>query len=215
VTESQIIDEFGRVGRWLHEKNLLAAFDGNFSYRCDDGSIWITASGFHKGLQAPRLAHIDFEGSPLKGEPSSESLLHCKIYQLADQAKFVIHAHPPSAIAWSIAHPELRELPCDHFAEVILAMGAIPVAPYAKPGGKELAGSVAPWAAQNRAIILARHGAVAWGESLIEAVNGIERIEHAAMVSILASSLGGTTRLPQSEIEWLKERRKEIGCRTL
>ena len=43
-----------------------------------------------------------------------------------------------------------------------------------------------------------------------EAINGMERIEHTAHILMTAKSSGSTT-LPQDEIQYLQEKRKQIG----
>jgi L-fuculose-phosphate aldolase len=72
-----------------------------------------------------------------------------------------------------------------------------------------------PFLPKHRALILARHGALAWGENLDEAYNGIERIEHAAHILKLASELGGLSSLPAPEIEALQQLRRQLGERIL
>lgn len=64
-------------------------------------------------------------------------------------------------------------------------------------------------------MILSRHRALCWGESLREALNGMERIEHSALILKTAVELGGITELPEEEIHVLREMRARIGDRTL
>jgi len=44
-----------------------------------------------------------------------------------------------------------------------------------------------------------------------EAINGMERIEHTAHILMMAKKLRGLTTLPQDEIQYLQEKRKQIG----
>ena len=67
----------------------------------------------------------------------------------------------------------------------------------------------------TRVMILARHGALAWGESLEEAYNGIERIEHASVILAAAHAMGGITCLPADEFARLRVLREKLGPRTL
>jgi len=212
--EAQVI--LSRVGQWLHAKNYLAAADGNFSLRTTEDSFWITSTGIHKGFQSPcPISRVALNGKVLEGHPSSETCLHRAVYENVPAARCVIHAHPPSAIAWSIARPTLKELPCDSFSEVILALGSIPIVPFARPGGPALADSILPYLPRSRAMILGRHGALSWGESHEEALNGIERLEHAALILTYAEMLGGPKPLPVEDSTWLRNRRQEMGERSL
>jgi L-fuculose-phosphate aldolase len=68
---------------------------------------------------------------------------------------------------------------------------------------------------EHRVLVLKRHGAVCWGESLEEAFFGVERLEHAAKVLLAASLLGGVTELPAEEVAQLWQARRVLGARVL
>lgn len=205
-----------QVCRDLHARNFLAACDGNVSVRLDEDRILITPSGVHKGkLRESDIAMISSRDEVIAGTPSSERLLHLEIYRSCYDARAIVHAHPPHAIAWSIAESEMSELPVGCMPEVILGIGAIPIVPYARPGTANLAEQVAKVATRNRALIMARHGAVTWGESLDEAYNAMERLEHAAYILAIAQGLGRLSELKAEEIKELKKMRAENGNRSL
>lgn len=200
----------------LHKKNMLAAADGNVSYRISDGEILITPSGVPKAfIEVDDIAVIDLANNIIKGRPSGERQMHLEVYRKCPQARAVVHAHPPSAIAWSVAFPDITELPSECLSEVILAAGRIPIIPYARPGGIEMGTNLHPVLPECRAMILSRHGALCWGESLREAYCGMERIEHSADILMRAKSLGQLTSLPEEEVKALHEMRKQMGERLL
>ncbi len=200
----------------LHAKNLLAAADGNVSFKVSEDEILITPSGVSKAFMSlDQMAVINQEGEVLKGNASSEKQMHLQIYKDCPEAKAVIHAHPPTVIAFTIAKPELKELPMDCMSELLLATGGVPIVAFARPGSKEMGSSLSPYIKKYKALILARHGAVCWGEDLEEAYRGMERIEHSAEILYKAESLGGLTSLPKAEMDFLKALRKEIGNRLL
>lgn len=209
---SAIID----IGQRLYHKNLLAAADGNISCRLDDGNILITPSGKSKAfVTVDDLAIMDISGNVIKGKPSSESKMHLQIFRSCPEAKVVIHAHPPTAVAWSIAFPQDQELPTAAMSELILALGAVPIIPFARPGTEQMATHLLPHLPKRRAMILARHGALSWGEDTQEAMNGIERIEHSCQMLYMAKMMGGITHLPNEEIEYLQQARVKLGDRNL
>lgn len=209
---SQII----RAAQLLHQKNMLAGADGNISFRISDQEILITPAGVAKAfLKTEDLACMNLEGAAIRGTPSSERLMHLQVYQSCPKAKAVVHAHPPHAIAWSIARPHWKELPAECLSEVILACGTIPFVPYARPGTSQLAEQIEPYLSAHRAMILSRHGALAWGESLEEALRGMERIEHSSQILAVAQNLGGWTSLSEEELHFLRESRKKIGEKLL
>ncbi len=200
----------------LHSKNMLAAADGNVSYRVSDEQIYITPTGINKAfMKLSDIATINIENRILSGRPSSERLMHLEVYRQCPQARCVVHAHPPHAIAWSVAHPELKELPSDCLSEVILAVGKIPIVPYARPSTQEMGDNMTPFLPQFRVMILARHGALSWGEDPNEAYNGMERLEHSAQILQIAHTLGGLTALPQNELEALRAMRLKLGEKNL
>lgn len=208
--------EIAEVGRRLHARGWLAAADGNISYRINDENILITPSGRHKGfLSQADICRMTIGNRILVGEPSTERLMHLAVFQKVKSAKAVVHAHPPVATAWTIAHPELTELPAECLSEVILAAGRIPFVPYARPGTPQMGDHLLPFLPDCRLMILARHGALAWGETLEEAYNGIERLEHAAVTLAHAKSLGGLTMLPPEEVANLRLMRSKMSGRTL
>ena len=200
------------IGRLLHQHGFLAAADGNISMRVDENRTLITASGRHKAfLDENLIAMVDSIGHCIAGFPSSETPMHVAIYQHANQAKAIIHAHPPHCIAWTISHPNARELPLEVMPEVLLGLGKAPIVPYQTPGSNNLAQLIASHAVQHRVLIMARHGVVSWGENMMEAYMGIERIEHAAKVLTIAQSMGGMTPLPSSEVAKLRQLREHLG----
>jgi L-fuculose-phosphate aldolase len=204
------------VCRRLNGKNLLAAADGNVSLRLSDDEILITPTGKNKArIEPEELCVITLDNVVKRGQPSGERLMHLEVYRACPKAKAIVHAHPPTAIAWTVAHPELRELPADCLSELILAVGKIPVAPYARPGTIDMGTVLRPFLPESRVLLLARHGALSWGEDLEEAYNGMERLEHIAGILKSAYELGGLTALPPAEVAALRDLRRQLGERTL
>lgn len=200
----------------LHAKNMLAAADGNISYRLSDDEIIITPAGKPKAKLNPEdFATINLKNEIVNGSPSTERLMHIAIYENCLEAKCVIHAHPATAIAWTIARPDLNELPAECLSELILSAGKVPIAAYARPGTQMMGDVLKPFLPACRIIILARHGALTWGQDLQEALNGMERLEHTADILMRATLLGGITNLPVEEISMLKTMRQKIGERVL
>ncbi|MGZ6099317.1 MAG: class II aldolase/adducin family protein [Myxococcaceae bacterium] len=198
----------------LHARGLLAAADGNVSVRQADGSIVLTPAGANKARLRPgSLARVTLDGRILEGRPSTERAMHLAVYRACPEARVIVHAHPPTAIAWTLARPDLTELPTDALPELLLAAGRVPIVPYARPGTEEMGAVLLPFLPAHRLLLLSRHGALAWGESLEEAVNGIERVEHSAIILKAAAELGGTTPLPETELQALRALKARIGPR--
>ena len=212
LTAQRIKKQIVEICERLHRRNLLAGADGNISFRISDDEILITPSGIAKAFMDPdQMAIMNIQGETIYGKPSSEKLMHLEIFKNCPQAKAIVHAHPPTAIAWSVARPELEKLPSDCLSEVILATGDIPFVPYARPGSEEMGKVLLPFLPKYQALILRNHGALCWGLDLEEAYRGMERIEHSAQILATAERLGGINPLPKEEIAYLYELRKKIG----
>ncbi|GLH72139.1 aldolase [Geothrix limicola] len=202
--------------RRLHAGGLLAASDGNLSVRLPNGLIAMTPSGVPKAkVQLEDLAHLELDGTIISGRPSSERAMHLAIYQTVPEAKAIVHAHPPTAIAWSLARPELEELPSDGLPEVILAAGRIPIVPMAIPGTEAMGTNLLPFLPAHRLLILARHGGLCWGEHMNEAAGGMERLEQVADILWKAEALGGAKPLSVAELKELRALRAKIGPRII
>jgi L-fuculose-phosphate aldolase len=190
--------------------------DGNISYRLDDSTIMITPSGKPKFLlEAEEIAIIDIDGKVIEGRPSSEMSMHLEVYRMRADAKAVIHAHPPTAVAYSIAHPDAGEVPGKSFSELIIAVGKLPIVPFQMPGSSEMGTALHPYIKDSKVMLLARHGALSFGEDLIEAYNGMERLEHSCEILLKAANFGAVTELDDQTIDQLYSLREKIGNKTL
>ena len=113
-----------------------------------------------------------------------------------------MHAHPPTAIALTLAGISLAEavLP-----EAVTALGGgVPTAPYATPSTPALAEGVARALGRFDTCLMERHGAIAVGRDAFEACDRRETLERVAQVILRAHLLhGNPTTLPDAEIEKL------------
>jgi L-fuculose-phosphate aldolase len=195
--------EIIEVGRRLHEKGLIAATEGNISVRFEGGQL-VTAGGVSKGFLKPeQVLKTDLDGRGLVGTcaVSSEVAMHAAIYRRRPDVNAVVHAHPPFATAFAVAH-----MPLDQpiLAEAVLVLGPVPLVRYAPPSTAELAEAVAEGLVGGAgAALLANHGAVTVGETLARAHQRMETLEHVARVTLLARLLGRTSPLSAADVEYL------------
>lgn len=186
----------------LYEKNLLAGTDGNVSEKKAD-RICITASGLNKSkMKQEDLCWMNLEGQAIKGSPSTEKYMHLAIYESQERAKAVVHAHPPSVIALSLARPKWKSLPLA-LPEIVIALGEVPFVPYTIPGSKQLGESLKPFVKKSKALILSHHGAVVWGTNLEEAFDIMEQLEHSCKILCLSEAMGKTKALSDQDVKEL------------
>nr|WP_320132772.1 class II aldolase/adducin family protein [uncultured Holophaga sp.] len=213
-SETEVLLALAEVCHHMHLRNLMAAGDGNASWRFPDGRIAMTPTGVSKENLSPQdFAWLGPDGEVLRGRPSSERLMHLAVYRHCPEARCVLHAHPPTAIACSLAHPEWEEVPGTAMPEVILAAGRIPVVPYANPGTPALGEVLVPYLPEHRLMLLPRHGGIAWGESVAEVRSGMERLEHVCHILRMALGMGGFSPLPEEDLQVLRARRASLGPR--
>jgi L-fuculose-phosphate aldolase len=71
-----------------------------------------------------------------------------------------------------------------------------------------------PFVAHHNALLMANHGAVAYGDDLWQAFDRLETLEHTAKIAILAKTLGGALDLPKDAISKLINIREKAGYLT-
>ena len=188
----------------LYERGLVVATDGNVSARLENGHILVTPSATNKGqIRESDLMELAPDGIPitLAGKPSTETDMHVMIYRRRPDMSAIVHAHPPYATGFAAAR---IPLPAQVFPEVIVGLGAIPLAPYATPSTKEVADSLAPFIEHSDAILLSNHGVVTCGKDPEDAYFKMEKVEQAAHITFVARVLGGEKPLTREELEKLR-----------
>lgn len=202
--------EIVSVGKLLYERSYVVSSDGNVSVRLDDGRILATPTQTNKGrMTEDSLAVTDLEGKPLNDRrASSELAMHLLIYRERDDIRSVCHAHPPHGSAFAVAGLAIDQ---PILSEVILTLGCVPLAEYGTPSTDELTEAMRPLVKYHNALLMANHGAVAYGADVWQAFDRLETLEHTAKIAILARALGGARDLSPDSIEKLIEVRERAG----
>ncbi len=128
--------------------------------------------------------------------------MHLAVYRRRAEVGAIVHAHPPTAIALTLAGIDLS---APVLPEAVTALGGgIPTAPYASPSTDALAEGVADTLLRCDACLMERHGAIAVGRDLFEACDRMETVERLAQVILRAVLLAGApSPLPRAEVERL------------
>lgn len=179
------LEQFITTAQALAELGLHPAHAGNLSCRWQDGYL-ITASGIaKKGLEPAQILHLDALGTPLATppglQPSSETGLHLALYAALPEAQVVIHTHPPYATALASSGQAFNS---ELLEEARLILGQVPILPAFPAGSPELAQAAAALAPGHRALLLAGHGALSWGEDFQQARYRMEALEHSARIML-------------------------------
>jgi L-fuculose-phosphate aldolase len=206
-TETQLREDIVRVGRLMFDKGWIAANDGNITIRLDDGRILATPTGVSKGMMRPEdLILCNSQGERIEGERdvTTEMAMHVVIYQTRADVRAVVHAHPPVATGFAVSGRALNQalLP-----EVVICLGSVPLADYGQPGTPALTEGMLPYIPKYDALLMANHGAVAYGGEVFQAYFRMETVEHFARITLVSELLGGPRVLPRAEIQKLFESR--------
>src|SRR5512136_2729592 len=172
--ENRLRRDLVEVCRRLHERRLIGAGEGNVSCRLGEDRLLVTPSGTNKGYLRPGdLLVVDLEGKVRRGRgrPSTELRMHLAAYAARPDAGAVVHAHPLTAVAFTVAG---LPPPNDLLPEAVLVLGRVAVASFATPGTDEVPASLEPLWGSSDVFLLERHGALALGGGLLQALDRME-----------------------------------------
>ena len=194
----------------LLDDGLAVGSAGNISMRVGD-VVAITPSGigYHE-MRAADVCVVTLDGAELDAPevPSSETPMHLGIYA-ATAARAIVHTHSAEVIALSTA---CDELPAVHYAITGLG-GPVRVARYVRFGSAGLAAAAAAALDGRRAVILANHGAIAYGTGIAEAYDRALLLEWLARVYRLARCYGEPSILSAAQLDEVvaESRRRRYG----
>lgn len=191
----------------------VAANDGNISVKLPDGNFIVTPTGISKSFITPdKLVIVDKDCNIVEAmegyRPSSEFKMHLRCYQEREDVGSVLHAHPPVATGYAVAHKALDEY---SMIETVIALGSIPVTPYGTPSTYEVPEAIAAYLGEHDALLLMNHGALTVGADLLTAYYRMETLELFAKISLNAELLGGAKEISKENIERLISMRKSYG----
>ena len=185
MTEMEIKEQICDVCHKMWQLGWVAANDGNVSVKINaQGEILEANDGYR---------------------PSSEMKMHMRCYELRDDVGAVVHAHPPAATGFAVAH-----LPMDRYImiEAVISLGSVPLTPFGVPSTKEVPDAIAPYLPDHDAMLLENHGAVTVGADLCTAYYRMETLELWAKIELNARLLGGEKEISEKNIGRLLELRK-------
>ncbi len=200
------------VGRRMYARGYVASNDGNISILTGDDEVVCTPTGVSKGYMTPdMMCVIKRDGKQVSGhlQPSSEIKMHLRVYLENPTLRAVCHAHPPMATAYAVIG---RELVKPILVESVVLLGPVHIAPFAKPGTKEVPDSIAPFCANSNAVLLANHGALTWGRDILEAYYRMESLEHyATILTLTTQTFHSDKELTKEQVAELKKIKENLG----
>jgi len=211
--EWKLREDLCEIARRMYHAGYMSGSDGNLSTILSPNEVLVTPSRLCKGFLTPdQIVKIDKQGNQLAGDlpPTSEVAMHLAAYQERPDICAVAHCHPPILIAFTVAGLVLPE---NILPEIeMLFGGKIPLAPYATPGGDDLANSIRESIRprENSVVLLDHHGFLAVGNDIYQAAIRVEHAEAAAKVIYYARQLGGEIPLAQDKVDILHQKHQKV-----
>ncbi len=198
-------------GRRLVTARLTTGTGGNLSvFDRKEGLVAIKPSGVDYFEMKPGdVALFELNGTPVEvpKKPSSETAMHLEVYRRRDDINAVVHTH--SVFATTIACMGW-ELPAVHYV-VGFSGCKVPLAPYATFGTQELARNTADALGSFNAVLMANHGLLAVGGTMLRAFSTAEEIELAAEIYVRGKAMGEPVILPKEEMDKITEKFLNYG----
>jgi|FLYN01.1.fsa_nt_gi L-fuculose-phosphate aldolase len=218
MSEQELREQICLIGQLMHRQGYIDGASGNISARLDPDRILATPSGLAKGFMTPdQLIVVDMEGNKVGPttpananlRPTSELLMHLECYRQREDVQGVVHAHPPTAIAMTIAGYSFQRC---LIPEAVVLLGIIPVTPYATPASPENRDAISQLIREHDAILLAYHGSLTVAEDVWKAYLRLESLEHTAKILYMVEQLGGAKQpLAPDQVEKLLKAREQLG----
>ena len=217
-SERELRELICRVGRLMYQQGYVDGTGGNISARLADDRILMTPSGLATGFLAPdQLVIVNLAGERVDEpneanaelRPTSESSMHLECYRQRDDVMAVVHAHPPTAIALTLAGFDFQQC---LIPEMVVILGLTPTAPYSTPSSKENRDAISHLIREHDVIMLSNHGSLTVAKSLWDAYFLLESLEHNAGIIHRALQLSDDLKpIPADQIEKLVNYREQFG----
>ncbi|MGH9405003.1 MAG: L-ribulose-5-phosphate 4-epimerase [Terriglobia bacterium] len=200
-------EEVWRTNLEIFRGGLVTMHSGNASgVDRDHGLVVIKPSGMdYDRLRPADLVVTDLSGRKIAGKwnPSVDLPHHLYLYQRRPEIGGVVHTHSNYATCFALLG---RPIPVCLTAIADQFGAEIPCAPYVDNQGNHIGEAILKQASRAPAILLAQHGAFAWGPTPREALKAAVMLEDVAKTCYLALALGELRALPPEEIRKWYER---------
>jgi len=196
-------------GMKLATSGLSQGTSGNLSTRCGAGFL-ITPSGTpYEGLTPADIVLLDMAGHyehPLR--PSSEWRFHRDIYAARPDILAVVHVHPPYSTALAMCR---MAIPAAHYMIAVGGGDSIRCAEYHTYGTQALSDAVLQALEGRLACLMANHGLIATGTTLVQAIWRAVEVENLARQYALALQVGKPVLLTDREVTEVLEKFAHYG----
>lgn len=207
MTEAELRDLLVDLARSLFARGFSVGSAGNISVRLPDGYLMTPTNSSLGRLQADRISKLDPSWKHVGGDkPSKEVFMHRAVLDARPQAGAVVHLHSTHATAISCLAAPGDAAPIPPLTPYfVMRIGrSLPVIRYYRPGDAAMEGDIHLAAKNGPALLLANHGPVVSGASLIDAVHAAEELEEAARLALLLRGQNARELTPEQVDDLLR-----------
>ena len=188
MSEIELRELLVALGASLFARGFSVGSAGNISVKVVDGYLMTPTNSSLGRLDAARISKLDLDFQHIAGDkPSKEVFMHRAFYDARPDAGAVVHLHSTAATAVGCLPDVDPENPIPPLTPYfVMRVGrSMPVVPYYRPGDPAMGPAIQRAAMAARAVLLANHGPVVSGATLIDAVYAAEELEEAAKLFLM------------------------------
>lgn len=187
MDDTDLREQIVSLARSLFDRGYSVGSAGNISVRTEGGFLMTPTNASLGRLDPDRLSVLDAEFAHVGGDkPSKEVPMHRAVYEARPDCAAVVHLHSTHVTAlsclWQPGVPLIDPL-TPYF---VMRVGRdVPVVPYFRPGTADAVDEIREAAGRAPAVVLAHHGSLVAGTSLVAAVNAAEELEVTAQLQLM------------------------------
>ena len=201
----QAKEEIVKIAKKMYLSGMVNIFEGNVSMRLEDRYLITPSQQSKEDMTEDMIIEIDAGGKILnpseKYKPSSEVKMHLEVYRLRPDVNAVVHCHSTYATAYAVAGKPIQT---QALTEMLLIFGEIPLVPYGTPGTERIYAGFEEHLVNNNAVLLANHGVLTVGDTLLNAYSIAEAVEKLAQTLFYVKILGGEQPIPEEEARMIR-----------
>jgi methylthioribulose-1-phosphate dehydratase len=178
--------------RRYNAKGWSPATSTNYSFKDDNGFIWVTRSGIDKALvTVDDFISVDEIGQPtpefMGVRPSAETGIHCTLYKLFPDIQVVLHSHGVFPLLMKANNGKVQFDGYEvqkGFDGVTTHEGTVSIPVF--PNHQDMTFfdemlHIRKTELQYHCFIIEKHGTYAWGKNLFEAKRHLETLDYLSM----------------------------------
>jgi len=195
-------DELIATAKRCFDLRLQTNAGGNLSVLLDSGDAIVikpSGVGFNECTRDNlQVVHLDGTIEPSEYKPSKDLDFHLDLYRIREDVRAVVHCHSPWATGYASAGVEI---PC-LTVQTIEKIGRMPLIPLSPLGGPQTAAEISPVFQDPKivAAVLANHGTIGVGKTLLKAQYLAEIIEETAHIAFVRDTVMASHGKTQADL---------------